>query len=104
MDANQAPRPDSCNHTVHNHNVFKVGVRMMIASASIEPFRYCQVKHYVTAWVIGTGLPVGLKPGEYRITESSNINGALFLQLDGVFRCPAEACEQICWQQLPTSD
>ena len=71
----------------------------MIAKAPIEPNGRCVVHRYGTAWALGTGLRVGLKPGEYRVTGAGDLNGVAALQLEGAYLCPAEICHEVRWQQ-----
>ena len=71
----------------------------MIARAPIDPNERCVVTRYERGWALGTGLPVGLKPGAYRITGEGDVNGIAFLQLNGTYICPADICGQASRQQ-----
>jgi hypothetical protein len=64
----------------------------MIAKATVDGNDRCTVKHNSPAWAIGTGLRVGLEPGEYRITGQHVVNGVPFVELDGAYHGPADIC------------
>ncbi len=54
---------------------------------------HCRIRERTTAWALGTGLQVGLEPGEYRVTDVADLDGVTFLRLDDRYHCPAEACD-----------
>ena len=62
-----------------------VGMTTMSASPS-EPSRIHTFRHYIRAWEMGTGLPVSLEPGEYRVTGEELLNGVRYLRLNDTFR------------------
>ena len=66
----------------------------MIAKAFVDGNHRCKVKRSSPAWAIGSGLRVGLEPGEYRITGQHVVNGVPFVELDGAYHCPADICDQ----------
>ncbi len=66
----------------------------MIMKATVDENDRCTVNRYSRAWAIGTGLRLGLEPGEYRITGQHLVNGVPFVQLDGAYHCPADICDQ----------
>jgi hypothetical protein len=68
-------------------------VGAMIAKATVDGNIRCRVIRYSRVWAIGTGLRVGLKPGEYQITGEHLVNGVPFVQLDGAYHCPADICD-----------
>lgn len=40
-------------------------------------------EQYVRAWEVGTGLPVALPPGRYRVTGRQLVNGIDYFLLEG---------------------
>ena len=64
----------------------------MIEKATVDGNDRCTLHRYRRAWEIGTGLPVGLEPGEYRITGQHIVNGVPFVELDGAYHGPADIC------------
>ena len=65
----------------------------MIAKAFVDRNDRCTVKRCSPAWAIGTGLRVGLEPGEYRITGQPVVNGVPFVELDGAYHRPSGICD-----------
>ncbi len=64
----------------------------MIAKAFVDRNDRCTVKRCSPAWAIGTGLRVGLEPGEYRITGQHVVNGVPFVELDEAYHGPVDIC------------
>ncbi len=65
--------------TFEVNTTFDAGVGAMIAKATVDGNDRCTVNRYSPAWAIGTGLRVGLEPGEYRITGQHVVNGVPFV-------------------------
>ena len=61
-------------------------------TASFE--RIWAVDRYTQAWAIGTGLPVTLAPGNYRITGEDQIGSNVHLRLDDTYRLRAVETSQ----------
>ena len=70
----------------------------MIATAPLQRSRVCTVKRFGAAWAVGTGLPVGIEQGEYRITGEVTVDGASYMNLDGTYHCPVSVCEEVAWR------
>ncbi len=71
----------------------------MIAKGFVDGNDRYTVKRHSPAWAIGTGLRVGLEPGEYRITGQHVVNGVPFVELDGAYRGPADTMTRDVWSE-----
>ncbi len=49
----------------------------------------CTIEGYAKAWCLGTGLPIGLAPGQYQITGQDCVNGTVYFRLDNAYRIEA---------------
>lgn len=63
----------------------------MLTATRTNRKQFFTFERYVRAWELGTGLPVALPPGRYRVTGRQSVNGVDYLQLDcGVQVSPQE--------------
>lgn len=60
-----------------------------MSAARSESERVCVFRRYTPAWEVGTGLPVSLAPGRYRVTGEEYRNGICYLELNETYRVDA---------------
>ena len=61
----------------------------MVNTRTVSFERIWAVDRYTRAWAIGTGLPVTLAPGNYRITGEDQIGSSVHLRLEETYRLRA---------------
>ncbi len=62
------------------------GRTVMTTHSQLRQHRFRTVDHYAKAWRLGTGLPVALTPGQYRITGEDRMNGVVYYRLNDMYR------------------
>ncbi len=60
-----------------------------------QPQPMCFLKFYTPGWKMGSGVPISLAPGTYRITNQSRVGGVTYWDLDGIYRVDSRRVEQV---------
>ena len=58
----------------------------MVTQAQSKSASLFQVRDYIRGWMLGSGVPVSIAPGTYRMAGEERIGGVGYLQLEGRYR------------------
>ena len=59
-----------------------------------QPHPQCLLEFYTPGWKMGSGIPISLAPGTYRITHQSQVAGVTYWDLEGMYRIDSRRVEQ----------